>query len=446
MLKNRYQEILVGMGFLSLIRGIISQRRNRSTLLIDDKRFSIDSYPGLFLSELEILSLLRLAKKYDIPELLDLRQFLVKGKIDLVTEKRRVSLGQSPLSNIKEVLRKFPELLDANDYDEVYSQKESEFEAWFLSELKRYEEGAHEGSQRTKGYRFELQGPKWIKTVYQRFGIFLNEEYESSKSLKYPGLLHLLGLSHEEKLKTSLGAEEIPFYFFRTFSPIYRLQDFFLATQLKRRLVLLGGDYKESTIQYWQLHDNKFENLLLASFEGVISGERVLFFSHVPHDVTFNIQSPFNFFRKTQVSPVRRSSGPFPPNELTFMVNTDLMGSEKPFRVLARGNEFSYYHWPYPVLPGSKPEFYAEDLKASFKEDSELLPFGPNQVEITPGHSVTLDLRPLKSDKKHEAPLLMKLPLEITHNERPIKGFEYWGPFRYRSLGLLALSYGIEGI
>jgi hypothetical protein len=446
MLKNRYQEILVGMGFLSLIRGIISLRRNRTTLLIDDKRFSIDSYPNLFLSELEILSLLRLAKKYDIPELSDLRQFLVKGKIDLVTDKSRVVLGQSPLSNVKELLRKFPDLLDASDYDQVYAEKEHDFEEWFLSELKRYEAGAHEGSQRPKGYRFELQGPKWVKTIYQRLGNLLNEEYENSKSLKYPGLLHLLGLTHEEKLKTSIGAEEIPFYFFRTLSPIYRLQDFFLSTQLKRRLVLLGGDYKESSIQYWQLHDNKFENLLLESFEGVISGERVLFFSHVPHEVSFAIHSPFRFFRKTQMSPVKRSTGPFPPNELTFIVDTQHLGSEKPFRVMAQGNEFSFYHWPYPVLPGSKPEFYARDLKGSFDIDSKLLPFHTQQVEITPVHSVTLDLRPLKSDKKHEAPLLQKLPLDITLGERPIKGFEYWGPFRYRSLGLLALSYGIEGI
>lgn len=62
MLKNRYQEILVGMGLTSLVRGIISLRRNRSTLLIDDKRFCVDTYPGLFVSELEILSLLRLGK------------------------------------------------------------------------------------------------------------------------------------------------------------------------------------------------------------------------------------------------------------------------------------------------------------------------------------------------------------------------------------------------
>ncbi|MFP5385791.1 MAG: hypothetical protein ACLGHN_06900 [Bacteriovoracia bacterium] len=446
MLKNKYQEILVGMGIMSLVRGIISLRRNRSTLLIDDERFKVDSHPGLFLSELEVLSFLRLAKKYDIPELGDIRQFLAPATVEFVTKERRLHLGASPLENFKEMLRKFPELLDPSDYDQLYGEHEEEFRKYFLSELSRYEALAHEGSLRPKSYRFELQGPKWLRVFYLRFGELLNKEYEQSKSLKYQSLLHLLGLSHEEKLKTSLGAEEIPYYFFRTFSPIYRLQDFFLSTQLKRRLVLLGGDYKESTVQYWQFHENKFENLLLASFEGVISGERVLFFSHLPEDVSFHVTSPFGLFRTTQLTPVKRISSPFPPSNLTYFADVDLMGSERPHRVLARGGEFAFYEWPYLELPGSKAEFYAEDLNAAFASDSASLPFKAGPTEVTPSNSVTLDMRSLKADKKYESPILQQLPLEITSEEHPIKGFEYWGPFRYRSLGVLALSYGIEGI
>lgn len=446
MLKNRYQEILVGMGLLSLVRGIISLKRNRSTLLIDDKRFTVDSYPGHFVSELEILSLLRIGKKYDIPELIDLRQFLIPASIDLVTSEKRTKIGKSPLTNIKEILRKYPELLDASDLDQVYAENDEEFTRYFIAELARYESQSFEASLRTKGYHFDLQGPKWLKTIYQRFGDLLNEEYQVSKDLKYSSLLHLLSLSHEEKLKTGLLGSEIPYYFFRTFSPIYRLQDFFLATQLKRRLVLLGGDYKESTIQFWQFHDNKFENLLLASFEGVISGDRVLFFAHLPEEVPFGVKGPYALFKKAQISPAKRMATPFPPTSLTYLTDTSLLGSERPYRVFANGNDFSYYHWPYPELPGSKPEFYHKNLKDSFEDDSVLLPFPKGQVENTSTGSVTLDLRPLKTDKKQEIPVLKRLPLEIVSKERAIKGFEYWGPFRYRSLGLLALSYGIEGI
>lgn len=445
MLKNRYQEILVGVGLTSLIRGIISLKRNKSTLLIDDKRFIVESYPGLYLSDLEVLSLLRLGKKYDIPELVDIKQFLLDSEIEFVTEDKRLKLGRSPLRNFKEVLRKFPELLNASDLDEVYREKEEDFNKYFLSELTRFESHIHDTSGRPKGYRFEIQGPQWMKTIFDRFKVELNRGYDESKSLKYSSLLHLLGLSHEEKLKTSLGQEEIPFYFFRTFSQNYRLQDFFLATQLKRRLVLLGGDYKESTVQFWQFFDNRFENLLLASFEGVITGERVLFFSHIPEDVPFKIASTYKIFRKSQICPARRMSTPFPPTNLTFMATSHLLGSEGPFRVLSKAQDFSSYHWPYPVLPGSKPEFYKEEVMSSFQNDAMTLPFTAPAVEMVPAGSVTLDLRQLKSDKKSLGPVLQKLPFEIENSDKVIRGFEYWGPFRYRSFGLLALMYGIEG-
>jgi hypothetical protein len=444
MLKNRYQEVIVGMGIMSLIRGIISLKRNNSTLLIDDKRFTVDSYPGLFLSELEILSLIRLGTKYEIPELVEIRKFLMFAKIEFVTGEKRLKLGQSPLSNIKEILRKFPELLEPSDLDQVYQENEENFTKYFLSELTRFETLSYESSARSKNIRFDFQGPKWLKTIYQRFGEFLNQEYQHSKDLKFASLLHLLGVSVEEKLKIGIGAEEIPYYFFRTLSPIFRLQDFYLSTQLKRRLVLLGGDYKESSVQYWQFHENKFENLLLASFEGVISGEKVLFFSHLPEDVPLSISSPFKIFRKTQLGPVKRGTSPFPPSNLTYFADTELLGSERPYRVHSEGSEFSFYHWPYPDLPGSKPEFYDKDLKEAFKKDSASLPFQHSQLETVRSGSVTLDLRSLEADSRKESPILNRLPIEIVVENKVVKGLEYWGPFRYRALGLLALSYGIE--
>jgi hypothetical protein len=113
---------------------------------------------------------------------------------------------------------------------------------------------------------------------------------------------------------------------------------------------------------------------------------------------------------------------------------------------MGSGQDFSFYHWPYPELPGTKPEFYQKELLSAFTQDGENLPFQYRETEISYTGSVTLDLRPLRSDKKNEAPVLKRLPIEIAEDERPIKGFEYWGPFRYRSFGILALSYGIEGI
>lgn len=446
MLKNRYQEILVGMGLMSLVRGLISLKRHRSTLLIDDSRFVGDSYHFHYLTELEIPALLRLGRTYDIPELQDLKQFLVPASVEFVTNDLRLKLGKTPFENLREVLRKFPELMDPADMDLPYEESPEEFNQYVLEEIQRFEKLCYDSSQRPKAVRFDLQGPKWFKGIYQRFAGLLNQEYAQSKNLKYSSLMHLLGLSSEEKLKTYIPPEEMPFYFFRLLSPVWRLQDFFLTTQLKRRLLLLGGDYKESFVQYWQLHEHKFENLLLASFEGVISGDRVLFFSHLPEDVPFKLKSPYPIFRKTQMGPVKRVAAPFPPTELSFMTHTDLLGSESPFRVVCQGEGASFYHRPYPEFPGSKAEFYENDILTSYDEDSKMLPFTKSDVEFKGIQSVTLDLRQLRDYRKSEKPVMSLLPWEVAEGESSVQGFEYWGPFRYRALGLLSLCYGIEGI
>jgi hypothetical protein len=445
-LKNRYQEIIVGLSLMSLVRGLISVKRNRSTLLIHDHRFQSENYPMSFISEMEVLSLIRLGKTYDVPELQELRQFLTPSRIELVTTEARVTLGRSPIDNLKELLRKYPELIGSDDLDLVFTEGEREFDRFFMEELRRYERLAHESSQRPKGFHFEIQEPKWFKNIYSRFAELINCEYAASQSLKFSSFLHLLGVSAEEKLKTKLAPEEIPYYFFRALSPIYRLQDFFLITQLKRRLTLLGGDFKESEIQFWQLHQGKFENLLLASFEGVISGERVLFFSHLPVDVPFQLTTPFGFYRKIQMIPQKRSVSPFPVNSLTLITDSPLLGSERPYRALSLDATFAFYHLPYFDMPASKAEFYERTLQASFTEDRQRIPFEASELISREALSATLDLRGSREERKQPGQILMRLPLDIVTHEKSVQGFEYWGIFRYRSLGILALSYGVEGI
>lgn len=447
MLKNRYQEILIGLNIVSLVRGIISLRRKRSTLLIDDERFRGQSYPQNFVSELEVLALLRLGKTQEIPELMNLRQFLSPGSLEFVTSQFRMKTGLSPLSNLKELLRKFPELIDTQDLDLVYQESPDAFDTYFLEELSRFEGLSHEASLRPRGFRFELQGPRWFRTIFTRFGEQLNREYALSHDLSAPSLLHLMSVAFEEKMKTRMAPEEIPFYFFRLLSPVYRLQDFFLTTQLKRRLTLMGGDTKESTIQYWQLHNQKFENLLLASFEGVISGERVLFFSHLPHEVPFQVVSPFPLMRKTQITPQKRPVSPFPATSLTFITEESCLGGEGPYRVLLReGADMAQYEWPYPELPGSKASFYKEGTLRDFDRDSEILPFEKKECQFGGIQTATLDMRALREMRKTEAAVLTRLPLHVSLSESIIEGFEYWGPFRYKSFGLMALAYGIEGL
>lgn len=447
MLKSRYQEIVIGMGLLSLVRGLISCKRMRTTLLIDDPRFEVDSYQSHFLTEFEVQAFLRIGKKYEIQELQELRQFFSPAQIEFCFSNIRLKLGSDPFSNLIELLRKFPELIDDSDLDIVFKESPESFNAFFLEELKRYEDRCFNSTVKSKNIRFELQGPKWFKLIFQRFSQLINGEFSTTKSLKFAGLLHLLSLSSEEKIKAYFPPEEILFQFLKMLSPVYRLQDYFLLTQLKRRLLLSGGDYKQSSVQYWQFHEKKFENLLLASFEGVISGEKVLFFAYPPEEVPFKLVGSYPVLKKYQLSPQKRTSSSKPSRELVFFADEARLGADTPFRLLSLSSDgMAYYHWPYPDLPGSKAEFYDSDLKKEYQRDVEYLPLNMTPVESSSLQSVTMDLRSLRDYRKSEDYLLAQLPLQVVVEGQSIQGFEYWGHFRYRGHGLLALCYGIDGI
>jgi hypothetical protein len=446
MLKNRYDEILIGLNLSSLIRSLVSCRRRNSVLLIDDPRFRVQPFSSLFLSELEIRSILRLGEVYDIPELSDIRNFLTPGEIKLNFGPKRLILGKGALSNLREVLRKFPHLVNESELNEILHTSETDFEGQFLSELKRYEEVLFEASKKGKSIRFEIQGPSWLQNFFKNFQTFLNQDYSQSKDLLGKSLLHLLGLVCEEKLKVRLEPQDIPFYFFRLLSPVYRLQDLFITTQLKRRLSLNGGDFKSSQVQYWQLDGQRFENLMLASFEGVITAKRVLFFSHAPQEVPFAIRGPYDFYREIDILPQRKALSPYPSNMLSLSTKLDDLGSEHPYRAVVEHEEGAQsYHWPYPEIPGSKPEFYRRDCEKSFQSDAQTQPFLMREPLFQEGAGVCLDMRKNPDLRKSPAQVLGRLPLEFKTQDNPIQGFEYWGPFRYRSLGFLALCYGVEG-
>jgi len=445
MLKNRYDQILVGMNILSLIRGLISCKRSESVLLIHDKRFHTESYSSSFISELEIHALKRIGKFYEIPELVDLKPFLTHGKQDFVSTQIRISLGQSPFENLKELLRKFPDLCPREDLDLVFQAGENGFDDILLEELKRFEQFSYEIRFKNKKASFELQGPQWFRNIFSHFSKKVMTEYKEPTDLRFSFFMHLCGIAFEDKIKSNFLADEIPFYFLKILSPVYRLQDFFLMNQLKRRLLQSGGDFKESIVQYWQLHKNKFENLLLASFEGVISGKRVLFFSHLPVDVPFQISSAFSFYRKNQFTHVNASSSPYQPHQIVYFSEDNQLGSEKPFRTLTFGQKsFMTYELPFLDLPGTKAEFYVRDLESFFQTDSKKLPFSSSEVIRGISGSVTTDLRQWRSPMAEINLTLTPVPIDLVQDEKVISGFEYWGSSKFRNLGFLALCYGVE--
>lgn len=443
MLKNRYDEILIGLNMTSLLRGLIATKNNKSVLLIDDKRFRSPSLVTDFVCELEIQSFFRIASRFEIKELGNIRKFIRPAIVDLNTDQVRLRVGGAPFDNLRELIRKYPELIDRQDLDLIYYEGENQFNEYFIDELKKFEAFSFDNFSRGKGgkYEFSSSTPKWFRGIFNKFFELINAEYAEGGKLKFNSLLHMMSLVFEEKMKSRIHSEEVTYYFFKLLSPQYRLQDFILLAQLKRRLMINGGDYKESKIQYWQFYQGRFENLLLTSFEGVISADKVLFFTHLPQDLPFTLRSDYPFYRSVQMHVDKSSISTHPAHHVVIQSKSSAIGSDKPFTVMSFDQTLSFYQMPYLSMPGSKASFYETELNKTYQSDAKNLPFLLPLASFSDCLNATLDLRALHN---HKNGVKMEMGLELEYEGLAVSAFEYWGNHKYFSLGYLGLTYGIS--
>lgn len=443
MISNNYDEILIGHGLIPLVRGIISLHHKKSVLLLEETRFLGECYHQDFISSLEINALKNLGKSHGINELINIDEFLIGAQVHLQASHYRLFISDSPFDNIRELIRKFPELLDQTDLDLLYNDNPETFNEAFNKELVRFEEYLSLAAKKKKQKKFELQGPTWFLTAYKRFCQFVNKDYSEQGKLDFKSLIHLLGIFGESKIKSFLPPEDLHFYFLRLLTPVYRINDYLLSTQLLHLFKSLGGDYKKSGIQDWKIENNAFKYIILKSFEGIVSGKSVLFFGHLPDGLSFHVNSNYPIFKKTQLASATRANDT-QSKELIFITDENELGTDRPFRVLGLGNEFNFYHYPYPILPGTKPEFYTSDMKHLFKQDTAALGMDQVETKLTHHFGVTLDLRDLRDYRKKYLPVLSELEVDLLHEGAEVSGFQYWGVFKYRSFGLLAHCYGIQ--
>jgi|GEM_PF-1441291 len=444
MLKNHYHELNIGQNLPSLVRAILASQRGLSSLVIAEPKVDSQAYAELYLSHLEINALERIGKKYQIPELQKIRDFIKFSSVHLSTESQDLLLGDLPYQNFREFLRKFPEFLKPELMESFFAEKPDEFNSFFLSEMSRYEEYLYDQRLKNKFSPFELSGPAWLKSFFRQFNALLNASYSEIKDLRYKTLLQLLSLFHENKLKSSLTQTEIYFYFFRTFSQIFSHQEFFLLSQLRHRLSLVGGDYKQSKIQHWQLQDGKFINLLLASFEGVVGANKVLFFNHVVPEDVFNLETPYPLYQTLQVEPRKKFAGVFLPQSISILTSDASLGSNLPYRVLLRDSHQMIYHWPYESLNASKPSFSQARTELTYRNDLNDLNLVSEDIDVVPTKLMTLDLRLGFSSIKKESVIFESMNFLLKDDDTVIKDFDYWGNFKYTSFGLLSQYYSLE--
>ncbi len=436
MLKNHYDNIVIGRGYLSLLSAIKSTAETQSVLLIDDNRFQTESHQNEYISDLELRFISEIGVKYGLVELQDFNECLSLRPYQLHGEKTSVLLGMGPYQNAKELWRKYSSHIGSETFKLLMSMDEGEFNLWYNSEIVRFTNEMKNAYAKGRQLKFQFQGPHYILEWINSTKKWLSGTYSGPDSLSARVLVHLSSTLFEDKIKKYLDDSDFAYYFLRWISPLYHVDGNRLSLMLERSLSHRGGDIKKANVQDWQIHENKLFHILLSSFEGVISMDKTKIFGHLPIDIPFSSISNYQIYQFAAVGDLSEEemnplSGVL---ELHFVTETERLGGERPLRHFIFNQNGIRAYYPYLLMPGTRPEFYQDLIYKDAARD--FAKFHRPLQKINFNHSrrqmMESSISPLK-----EAFCTHSWPLKAPASERQILGVSYEGPFKYQRFGII---------
>ena len=271
LLNQKFDRILIGQNYLSLIAGLALLRAKRSVLLIDDHRVGFDTLWGHHLSYLDFQYLQLWGIMDGIEELICLEQYLQQTPIKLSLGKRALYLGGRPYDNFNECLRKFPDVF--KESSEFLKCGGEEFNQDYEDCVERLGEVSFRFknlSTISGGLYREMQWPffnQLLPQVYGQYQRLLKERPEHP----FVHICYLAKSLYHRDVFLQLNEFEMGHLLLCLLGPVYRMDDLALEQGLKKRFLQWKGRYKRSTINSWQVDKNCLAHIELSSFEGVIA-------------------------------------------------------------------------------------------------------------------------------------------------------------------------------
>ena len=436
MLKNHYNSLLVGKGFLSLLQAIKTTTQNKSVLLIDDARFQTVGHQSDYISDLELRFLTEIGGKFNLSELEDLDDCLTLRPYQLHGGGKSILLGLAPHHNAKELWRKFSHFIPAETLKLLMSMDENDFNLWYDSEILRFTHELRLSFQKGRPLKFNFQGPHYILEWIEGMKKWLSESYNGSISLSARLFVHLSSGLFEDQIKKYLDDSDFAYYLLRWLSPLYQVDNYRLGMMLERSLTSRGGDIKKTSIQDWQIHENRLFHVLLSTYEGVISMDQTDIFGHLPEDTPFVSMTPYQIYQFASVGDLtdEEMTSSHQPLELHFVTDTQRLGGERPLRHLVFNQSGIRAFYPYLVMPGTRPEFYQQLIYKDASLDFARFHRPLQKINFSSSRRQMMDAEglPLK-----EAFSMNSWPLRATQGERQISGVSYQGPFKFQRFGII---------
>lgn len=434
-LQNRYDTIIVGHNYPSLILSKILVKKHPELLMIDDERVNCALDWAQELSLLDVKLLKKLGETYELAPLKNLDQYIQVKPWFLKLGKTTVKLGGAGLENLQEIQRKL-NLADfqVENFDHLYNEYCDRIvnDIWSMKILKNWD------FVLTTTPLDELLG-KIIAQIET-----LVDFSENSAALSY-----LLQASHHRYVTNNISSTQKRFLSLRLLSPRYILDEKKIVKDLD---LVCGHSVKESLIKNWQFRSNE-KSVLLESYEGVVKSNSILYVGEFYKDLPFLFKAQATSHMSC-VLKIKVKNSPFKAftGQEYLVTDESYLGKKVPyFKIFFSNDREILIDFPIVKIPGDKLMFYLEEIKKLVL--SELHYFVPNLMpeqfsydlsEGQEGHLELIDFNQLKADPYAVGALnfgsLMETPAPLKMYK--LKDLDYWGQFRANYLGIF--SFFIE--
>lgn len=307
MLERNYDETLLGRNYLSVLFSLELLKGGSKTLLIDDES---TEYGSLFKEKLTLMDKEFLSiwgEDQNLKELTSIEEFLVSQQVCFVIDGQQLILGNRPLENFRELMRKFPEMfLPINDphwnddFDQLPNNSD-EFNETYYSLCRRLAQISYY-FQALDNYSIEdflSLYPSVISKSYFRFRDYWREnshEMGLKNGVKWRTFLFATRGYYHYLLEHSVNERDLFYLFLSLLSPTYRLQQDEFCNGLEKAFVNHGGKIKRTKVREWLFDKKKPWALELATYEGIIHPQNVSFFGAYFHHAPLSFQSKGELF------------------------------------------------------------------------------------------------------------------------------------------------------
>lgn len=447
MLNSHYHNIIVGKNYISLIVAIVKARTS-SVLLIDEPRVILGRgwYQNVGATEKHLLELI--GKKHEIESLSYLDSYLTPINTIIYLNDKIIELGSSPYDNIRELMRKVPDLFNTNLITDFLKLNHQEFDRECFELFRRLAEKVYLEGNTIQNCVDAIKSEAYLKNIYSS----VQEHFVKGKHNPMGKQLQfVLQVLFQTFFSNSGGGAEAIYLFTSVLSPRFQIDEKKLSDDLIFHLRSLGGDTKATNIQNWETHHKELKYILLSSYEGLIGLDNLYFFGSLPPSVPFENSMQNTIFNSIEIR--AKVDHPFLKhytNKRILFSRLDHLGSDSPhWEVLIDHQGAILGTYSYAVYPGSKPSFYYQEVTRDFYSSLvKLLPglsfeHFSDQIELNSGKDLWLESRGGQSGTFY-ANRDRDLTLFHKENGETIKHLEYWGPLKAKSLGLYSYLLDLQ--